>query len=338
MSEQVYNKVQLGRESTPGTSVAATTVFPVDTGFLGFELDRASESPDEDFGNSDREQTGRESTGTRGADASLPFVGRFQDFMHVLEMHAAGSVAPTLPHPSTDLYTFDSTADTLKHYTLEYGDINSTQDEWEAAGVICNELDFGFDALSAPGNAMWTGSLGLLALDRVPAGMTAAQTPPATLETMEGHTTIISEGATGTAFASLSALTLSLKQFRFTSTLNKARRFYGGTTDKAATYGQASKGEVTYEALVKVSSTSKTDILDIFEVAGSVPTERRWRISVDGSGDNLMHIDFRTRFRAVNLGDHEGERLYLVNGVWVRDATLGGRGQFTLINAIASVP
>ena len=45
MSEGVFNVVALGRQSSVGTPVAASTIFPVDTGFLGFELDRATQSP-----------------------------------------------------------------------------------------------------------------------------------------------------------------------------------------------------------------------------------------------------------------------------------------------------
>ena len=51
-----------------------------------------------------------------------------------------------------------------------------------------------------------------------------------------------------------------------------------------------------------------------------------------------MTIDFRCRFRSVNIGDQDGERLYAVNGVWVYDSTLGGRGKFTLANAVATIP
>jgi len=338
MSEAVYNRVQLGRETTAGTSVAATTVFPVDTGFLGFELDRASETPDEDFGNSDRVQAGRSSTGLRGATGSLPFVCRFQDIMHMFEMHVAGSVTPSGGPVYVYTYTFDSTSDTLKPYTLEYGDINSTEDEFEAAGVIASDLDIGFDALSAPGNSMWTGNAGLLALNRVPAAMTGALAAPTALETMEGHKTILSYGSTSTAFGSLTALATSLKAFRLTSAINAVRRAYGGASDIASGYGRSAKGEVSFEAMLKISATSDTNILDIFEVAGSTPTEQRWRIAIDGEGNNVMTIDSRVAFRTVNLGDHDGERLYQVNGEFVRDATLGGRGQIILTNDIASVP
>jgi hypothetical protein len=338
MSEAVYHKIQLGRQSVVGTAVAATTVFPADAGFLGFELDRASESPNEDFGGSSREQPGRRSTGVRGAGASLPFVGRFQDLMHPLEMHVAGSVSPTGVGPYVYTYTFDETADTLKPYTLEYGDINSTQDEWRATGVVCNELEFGFDALSSPGNAMWQGTLGLLALDRGPNALTAGQSAPTTLETMEGHLTTIATGSTATAFASLTDQTATLKSFSFTSNLNASRRAYGGTTDIASAYGRSDKGEVEWEAMIKITSGTKTAFLDVFEVAGSIPTEKRFRVTIDGSGNNTATIDFRSTFTAVDIGDHEGERLYLCRGVWVYDATLVGRGQIILTNDVASVP
>lgn len=339
MSEAVYHKVQLGRESSLGTSVAATTVFPVDAGFLGFELDRATESPNEDYGGHSRERPGRTSHGLRGADASLPFVGRFQDFMHVLEMHVMGSETPDeATGVYTWVYTFDETSDTLKPYTVEYGDINSTQDEFEAAGVICNTLQFGFDALSAPGNAMWRGTMGLLALNRVLAAMTSAQAAPTTLETMEGHTTTFAYGSTSTAFGSLNALTGALKAQSFDSNLNAVRRAYGGTSDVATAYGRSDKGTVNETGLIRINATSDTNVIDIFEAAGSVAQEQRWRTTIDGSGDNVMHIDRRASFRAVNIGDHEGERLYAYTAEWVYDATLGGRGQFTLVNTVATVP
>ena len=338
MSEAIYHKIQLGRESTIGTGVAATTVFPVDAGFTGFELDRGVESPDEDFGGASLERAGRESYGIRGADASLPFVGRFQDLMHPLEMHVAGSVTPTGMGPYVYVYPFDETASTLKGYTVEYGDINSTQDEFRAVGVHANELEFGYDALTAPGNAPWRGSVGLMALNRVPNALTAAQVAPSTLETMEGHLTTLTYGGTGTAFGSLTALTSGLISYRFNSTLNLIRRAYGGATDVAEGYGRSGKAEVSFESMIRINATTDTNILDIFEVAGSIPTEQRWRLTIDGSGNNSCFIDARVRFRAVNIGDRDGERVYAVQGVWVYDSTLGSRGTITLTNDTASVP
>ncbi len=343
MSDSAYNIVALGRQASLATAVAASTVFPVDAGFLGFELDRATESPDEDFGIASREYPGRESHGVRWATASLPFVARFQDIMHPLEMHVDTIGTPSgTASPYSWAYAFDESGaameTALKPYTVEYGVDTSTQDEWRAYGVLADTLDLGFDALSAPGNSMWRGSLGLVAIAREANALTGTATPPATLETMEGHLTTLAEGATSTAFASLAALTGSLKQFRLTSTLGLKGRAYGGASDLATTIGRGEKAGATFVALVGISATAKTDIHDIYNVAGSVASERRWRLTIGGTGTNSMTIDARVRFRSADVGEHEGERLYAVSGVWVYDSTLAARGKFTLANSIATLP
>lgn len=345
MSEAVFNVVQFGRQANVATAVAATTVFPVDAGFLGFTLDRASESPDEDYGSTSREQSGRATTGVRWATASLPFVGRFQDVVHAFEMHVqtvSGGTPTGTASPYTYNYTFDESGALItaavKPYTVEYGVAGSTQDEWRAYGVVADTFEFGFDALSAPGNMMWKGNLGLVGLQRENHTLTPALSAPATLETMEGHLSTLAEGPVGTAFASLSALTGSLKQFHFRSGLSAQGRAYGGSSDIATSIGRGGKGTGEFDALIGISATSKTDVQDVYEVAGDVPTERRWRIGVAGSGVNNQYLDFRTRFTAVDVGNHEGERLYAVHGLWVKDSTLAGRAKFTLANAVATIP
>lgn len=346
MSEGVFNVVAFGRQSAGTTAVAATTVFPVDAGFLGFELDRATESPDEDYGSTSREQPGRESHGVRWATASLPFVARYQDIVHVLEMHVAaigGGTPIGTASPYTYTHTFDETGSSLftslKPYTIEYGVDGSTQDEWKAYGCVADTLELGFDALSAPGNSMWKGTLGLVAIAREGTAIQGtAISAPAALETIEGHLTQFYEGSTATAFASLGTATATLKQFSLNSNNNASGRVYGGTSDTATDIGRSGKGEVEFSALVAISSTTKSDILDIYNVAGSVATERRWRIKATGSGVNTFTIDARVRFRAVNVGEHENERLYAVEGVFVKDSTLGGRAQFITTNAVATIP
>ena len=345
MSEGVYNSVQFGRQSSVGTAVAATTVFPVDQGFLGFNLDRAMESPDEDFGSTSREQTGRASNGVRWATASLPFIGRFQDIVHPLEMHFAaisGGTPTGTASPYTYAYVPDESANALsaalKTYTMEYGVAGSTQDEWQAKGVIADGFTFGFDQLTAPGNSMWKGTLNLVGIDRANSSMTGALSAPATLETMEGHLTTINEGPVGTAFASLAALGSSLRQFHFNSTLSAVGRPYGGASDTVTAIGRSAKGNIDFDAMLAISSTAKTDIMDIYNVSGSVVTERRWRITCTGSGVNSFVLDARVRFKAVDLGDSNGEHIYSITGHFVKDATLAGRAKVTLQNAVATIP
>ena len=212
----------------------------------------------------------------RWATASLPFVARFQDLMHAFEMHVDTIGTPSgTATPYAWAYTFDESGalldGALKPYTIEYGVDTSTEDEWRAVGVIANEMELGFDALSAPGNSMWKGTLGLVAIDRQANALTGTATAPSTLETMEGHLTTLAEGPTGTAFASLAALTGSLKQFSLRSSLGAVGRAYGGSSDTATAIGRSEKGTVEFDALVGISATSKTDIHDIYNVSGSAP-------------------------------------------------------------------
>lgn len=345
MSEGIFQVVQFGRQTSVATAVAATTVFPVDTGFLGFSLDRAPLSPDEDFGSPSREQSGRESYGARWATASLPFIARYQDFMHALEMHVvalSGGTPTGTASPFTYGYTYDETTNlfsaSVKPYTVEYGVPGSTQDEWRGVGVVADTLDLSFDALTVPGNMPLKGTLGLVAIGRDRSTMTTSLSAPSVLETIEGHSATLQEGPVGTAFASLGTATATLKQWHINSAQHAVGRVYGSSSDLASSVGRSSKGEVNFDALVAINSTTKSDIDDIFEVAGSLPTERRWRITFTGTGVNVLTVDARVRFRVVDRQDHEGERLYAIQGVWVKDATLGGRGTFTLKNAISTIP
>lgn len=342
MSEGVFNIVAFGRQSSLATAVPASVVFPADAGFLGFELDRAIEQPEEDFGSTSMDIAGRASAGVRWATASLPFVGRFEDLMHVAEMHFAaisGGTATGSAYTWTADESSSDLATACKPYTIEYGVDGSTQDEWRAVGVLCNELEFGFDALSAPGNAMWRGTLGLVAIEREYNAITGTAVTPSTLETMEGHLTVLMEGAVGTSFASLGTATATLKQFQFRSNNNAVGRVYGGTSDKATSIGRSAKGEIEFDALLAISSTTKTDVHDIYAASGSPVTERRWRVKCLGSGSKSFIIDGRVRFTAVQVGEHENERLYAVTGKYVKDSTLGGRMQWILSqNGVYTIP
>lgn len=342
MSEASFNKVQLGQQSVLATAVATTTVFPVDDGFTGFELDRAAESPNEDYGSSSREYSGRGSTGVRWATASFPFTGRYQDFMHIQQMHF-DTVTTAGANPYTHTSIFDDSgaalSSALKPYTMHYGVAGSTQDEWIATGVLCDTLEFGFDALGAAENSMWKGTAGLIAINRANGTMTAAQTPPATLTTMEGHNTTIADGAVGTAFGSLAALA-SLRQFSFSSSLNAAGRAYGAASgDTVTAVGQSGKGEATFDALIGIASGAKTSLIDVYNVAGDIQTDRRFRITVTSSlANHSVTLDFRARFNAVDVGIDDGERLYALNGSFVYDSTLASRAMWITTNTVATIP
>jgi hypothetical protein len=326
VSEAVFHKIQLGAQAGHGTAVAATTVFPVEPGVV-FDLDRATQSPNEDYGRISRHQPGRSSHGMRGASATLSGEARFEDVYHLLEMHVAGGGGGTAAGTAT--YTFDETSDTLTRYTVE-GGTSTTEDQWEISDALADTLELGFDALTAPGNSPWTFSAGLLGKDRATAALTGSLTAPTTLETIEGHLTRLYEGPVGTAFADLTELSASLGSYQMTSASNLVMRAYGGTVDTFSGWGRSDKAEVTFNAMVKVGATSDSNIHDIWNVASGLATERRWRIQVV-SGSKTFRIDARVNFTTVGIGDRDGERMYQVEGYFVYDPTLASRGQIVVI-------
>lgn len=339
MPENVFHVAQIapqvsGTFAAPGASVAAITILPV-TAPVGIELDRASRYPAEDYGKNVKNHAGRGYHGVRGSTLDLEGELTFEQAMHLFEMHYAGAVTPTGTNPYTWGYLLEHGSPTLLPYTVETGGESST-DQWEAAGVLIDELSLGFDDLDAPGAHPWTFRASCLGLTRAVAALTGSLSSTA-VETMQGHLTILKQGSTGTAFASLSELALSLVAFNITSRRYLVRRNYGGTTDVATGYGFRQKTVAEVTAKVKISSTAKTDIHDAWNSSGTALGEKRWRLEVDGTGDNVADLDFRFGMFAVPVGERDGERVYEVTGETVEDSTLGGQAKWTIVNSIADL-
>lgn len=335
-AEVTFEVVQVGRQAAHGTPVAATTRLAVAPGAI-VTLDRAHDSPDEDYGGISRHRPGRGNYGVRAAE--IPLNGRltFEQFMWFLEAHFAGSVTPTGTNPYTWTYTADETTDTLRRLSIEAGTTDNSANQWLISDALINELSASFDALSAPGNSPWDVQATAIGKNRVQQALTAALSVPAGLETAEGHLTQLFEGTTATAFASLAELADSLISFEISSNLNLKRRVRGSASgDTFTVYGRG-KRETTITAMVAIGSTADTDIHDIFNAAGSVSQERRWRVKVNGSGTKVITFDFRPRFTEVPVEDNDGEHVYSPTAELVYDSTLGSDVQVGIVNAVASI-
>lgn len=336
MAETPFHVVQIGPQAgtfyAPGASVAATTILPV-TSPVAIELDRASQYPAEDYGRNIDARAGRGSHGIRGATLSLEGELTYEQMAKVLEMHYAGGIVATGTGPYTRVYLLEAGIPTLVPATVETG-TETTQDQWEAVGVLIDELTLGFDDLDAPGAHPWTFQASCMALNRVAAAMTGSLSSTA-VETLQGPFSTLKQGTTATAFASLAELATSLISFQLVTRRSLVLRPYGGADDVATGYGFSAKtsGEVT--AKVKISATSKSDIHDAWNSSGAVLGEKRWRITVDGAGNNVAHLDFRFGMTAVPVGERDGERVYEVSGKIVDDSTLLAAAGWTIINGIA---
>lgn len=340
MSEGVYRILQLGAQSgtlaAPGSAVAATVLYPCEPGGPP-TLDRGSAIPNEDVGRNVRNRPGRGYHGLRAAELSFESDVRFEDVMRLLEMHYAGGVAATGVGPYTWVYPLEGGVSTIKPYTIEEGVVGDTNDQWQLASAAINELTFSYDALAAPGTQPWRASASMVAFDRSISALTAALSAPATLETAMGHLTIINDGSTATAYASLTELSSSLISFSMTTSRQLVPRPYGGSTDLSSAFGFSEKTTATFEAMLRITSGTKTAAYDTFNSAGGAITDRRWRVQCSGSGTKKFTIDGRVSILKVDIDDRDGERTYMVSGEFVDDTTLTAPVAITVINGQAAL-
>lgn len=330
MAESIYRGVQLGVESTYGTAVAATTVFPVDEGSGEFQLSRGTRFPEEDFGSQVSYFSSRGSHGVRMASGDISADARFEDLGQLLQtILSTPSYAGSGPYSQT--YTAGSTTDTTESLTVE---VTNDVESFIASGVKASSLTLEYDAIAAGENSPWKVSASLVGNNVVPGTATGSLTIPSTLETIEGHLTRLYQGTTATAFASLSELSAHLVQYSLTVEQEKPLRPYGSATDVASAIGLG-KRRSTMSALVKLSATSMSDIYDIFDVAGGAVSERRWRVVASGSGTKSLTIDHRVAFMNVTRDPNgrDGEYLLSVEG----NATYDSSSATDLVVVIAGV-
>lgn len=334
MAEAVYRVLQFGQETTFGSAVQATILFPCDPGSGEFTLNRAPNLPDEDWGRIQRNAAYRGTTGVRIANASLASEFRFEDGFQIAEMALGSATFSGTASPYTAVITADGTADTTRPRTIRV--VDDTQ-PWVAAGVLCTKFEIGYDNVAPGANAPWTISADLQAASYEKGTATAGIAGTAVLETMEGIYTTLAEGPSGTAFASLSALTGSLVSYKLSSTNEAPLRPYGGSSDTASAHGRL-KRLITVTAMLKLTSTTVTDFFDIYNVTGSLPTERRWRIVATGSGSKTLTIDHLVRLTDVHIEPQgrDGERLMSVTGELAYDSTLASDVKLTLVGLTAS--
>lgn len=334
MAEAAFRSVQIGKETVLGTEVNATLVLPVETTSGELTLVRGTNSPDEDFGRIQRNANGRGSHGIRNVTGSVSVVATYEILPHLLSMALGGVVTTGSGAPFSHVIARDTTSNTAESYTWEVND--DTQD-WIGTGIVIPSWELSYDALSAGANAAWMFSGDLQGATLTKGTATAALTAPA-CETMEGHLTTISHGDTNTAFGSLTALTGRLVSFSISGEDPKPPRPYGSASDTYVAVGRQ-KSMSTVNCSLLLDSTSLGATFDHFNVAGAVPTYRRFRVAVAGTGtNNDATIDFQllTTDSHVDPAGRDGERLLVFTGETVYDATLATDLEFTITNGTTS--
>jgi hypothetical protein len=339
VSEDVFNIVQIGPQggsfTAPGSAAAATFLFPI-TDVINVDLDLGSAYPTLHRGRNVRNLGGSGYHGVRRASGTLPFEVRFEDLAPILEMIYAGAISASGSGPYTRLYPFEAVSPTIIPATIEVGNIDLAAAQERIVSALVNSLTLGFSPVT-PGQASpWTGSAELVGFDREVNAVTASLSPKANpLEPAQGHLTRLYEGSTSTAFGSLGELAGSLRSYTQTATRSLVLRAYGSASDKATKFGFSDLSTTTYEMLIAVSASAKTDLHDVWNTSGATLGERRLRIQASGSASKKLTIDARAGLFAIPWDSSDGERVYKVSGEFADDTTLGASHTIEIVNNLA---
>lgn len=176
-----YNLVQLGRESTAGTSVAATTILRGIFG--GYDDQRVTEQVEENIGRlfpAERTRITKE-----GITVPMPATPvTYQQLPHLLEA-SIGTVSPTGAGPYVYSYAFptDASINAIKTYTMEIGNRQVLDDLKKIPFCWVEEFE-----LNGEAGGLWTMSATWQGAQDVTLADFSAATLPAVKEAVFNNT------------------------------------------------------------------------------------------------------------------------------------------------------
>jgi len=316
-------KCQLGRETTPGTAVAATTIW---RGMTRMDDLRDIRRADEEVGR--YAGRGRTYTASLGAQVNMPSqVATFEQILHIFEAGVQTVTPSGTEAPFTYSYAVSKASEaTIKTYTLEVGD-GEDAEEAEYCFVESFELTGSVDeALMV--TATWRGR-------QVTQGITftAALTLPAIEEILfnEGKLYIDdSEGTIGTTQVSS-----SFKEFSLKVTTGWAAKTTGDG-ELYFTFHEMTRPAITLD--ITAEHTSDWDSAGE-KAKWAAESWRLVRLQFDGTSSRQLTLDVAGKWDKFNaIEDGDGTRV-LTGTMTVEDSSADSLfAEFEVKCALASVP
>ena len=333
MGERALAFLQGGLESSKGTAITATRILMARITNASFE--RPRDFPEEDRGT---------------LVAASRFMDGVKDYKFGIECEAAtyeqlgwflatavaGSVNPTTVNTAAYSFTYTpqttAAGDDLQAATIEFGD--DTQ-EFESTYCEADGFTLGFDTLKVGDVAPVKATFNYVAQSLASNTKTAGLSSP-TVETILATNATFKLGSTSTAYASLSALTGSLRSFQLKWENGFGRKVFVGGTD---TYSDIGRGRrvVMFDATVEGNSDGVTRFVE-----WDLGTEKRMRLDFQGTvitgsspaRTKLFRIDGRfvlTKFDPI--GSVDTNTVFALSGRYLPDTALSDAEiQMNLIN------
>lgn len=333
MGERALAFLQGGLESTKGTPVNASRILLARITSANFE--RPRDFPEEDRGT--LVAASRFFDGIKDYGFTIECEGvNYEQLGWFLATALKGSVSPSTINTAAYQFSYTpqttATGDDLQAATIEFGD--DTQ-EYESEYCEVDSWTFGFDTLKVGETAPVKASFDYVTQSLASNTKTAALTVP-TVETILASNANFYIGSTSTAFASLSALTGSLRALEFKCENNLGRKVFADGSD---TYSNIGRGRrmVTFTATVEGNSDGVTRFVE-----WDLGTEKRSRIRFQGSvisgsspaTTKKLTIDWRyvlTKFDPI--GEVDTNTVYELEGRLLPDTSLSdAEWQWVLVN------
>ncbi len=268
-----YNSVQLGKEVTPGTSVAATTIW---RGPFGSPEDtRIRKIKEEDVGYLVPAES---SYDTRlGATLAMPASElTFEQLPHILEAGILTATPGVTPNFSR-AYPFPTTTSrTIKCYTLEAGNTLVAADQMEIPYSFVSEFE-----LAGKVDEAWMMSATWIGQRWVVAAMTAALSIPAVEVALFGNTKLYINDSGGT----IGTTQISGKLLDFTLKCKTGIQFVpAGDGNLYPIAHKFVKPEVTFTAAYELEQDGGTSFVASERAKWVAKAGRLLRLAIVGSG------------------------------------------------------
>lgn len=186
-------KTQLGRESTAGTAVAATTLFR--SPFSMLEDARERTIVEENVGSFVSNERSYDSLiSARWSQPAAPLT--YEQVCHILEAGVKTATPSGTGSVKTRVYDYPYTGtsvNTIKTYTIETGSATVSSDQYEAEYAFVEDFEFS----GAFGEA-WTMQSNWLARQMTQASFTSSLTAPTVNECLFNHTLLYIDASGGT--------------------------------------------------------------------------------------------------------------------------------------------
>lgn len=325
-----YNVCQLGRESTAGTAVAATSIWR--GAFGGFKDERKRETAEEDVGvliNTERTYDTMYGASVQIPDTPLTF----EQVLHLFEA-GIGTVTPTGAGPYVYAYlpSLTDTPNTLKTYTLRIGNKVATADQRIIPYGTMKEIKLSGKQGEAwmmggswQGNRVTTGSL------------TASLSLPAVEEAIFAKTNLYIDNSGGTIGTTQKTGVLMGFDLTYNSGIEYVPVGDGNLYAVAHKMGRAT---VDFSLTLELEQDTGVSVVNAERTLYESNTLRLIQLSIAGSGGRALVLKLAGRYDSVSEASKEGEYNTVVtfDGHCSYSAADSLFFSATVTNNLASVP